>query len=270
MQNLSAEIRRERWQLARVREAHFANAIRITKLVDLVSACGIPKDVREMAAKAFLEFQLLKRRRTCQPTPPIERALGCTLGCANSEDIGLTDAATRPKGYHTHVARCRASIASGGNALQPGRKEYEGTLKVDTFEDVKRIYSGKPDELYRRKTARKFATWRRKHREAEKERVYQELQAENVMKKRRGYDQILTSRTSGDASFAPFLFDLNNQTYAFSSKITEAPKLRKIMVDKYSAETSSSDGHVLNNWQKAHQAAENNPLFHTKVMNRFA
>ena len=87
------------------------------------------------------------------------------------------------------------------------------------------------------------------------------------MKRRRGHDLLLSNRRTGDSSFAPFLFEANNQTFAYSSKISEAPKLRSVMLKKYSE--VREDGEQKNQWEKAKEAANVNPMFHTRVMNRF-
>lgn len=169
-------------------------------------------------------------------------------------------------GLLEYLERCRQVGLEGGRVLygRCGR----GVVHVDCAEEVRRRYAGKPDERYRRRMGRRYASWRRVREEREREMERREMVAEMEMKRRRGYDQLLTGRVEGDASCVPFLYELRSCAYAFSSKISEAPKLRKVMVDKYSKLEGTREKGV-DGWEQARLVAENNPMFHTKVMNRF-
>lgn len=250
--SLAADVRRDKWLLAGHLERHRKRAVnRILR--DVVVACGIPEDVRSMWRKRFLT----SRKKSWEKV-----AFTGRIGIKEEGDVLAYDEEDQ-SGYTVHVARCRDALRKGCKTLMR-QGEF---ARRDTFEEVRKRYIGKPDEIYRRRTARKYARYRREKREREAEALKQSTRAEMEMKRRRGHDHLLTARDNGDASFAPFLFELDSNAYAFSSKITDAPKLRKLMIDKYSKDDNGAND--VNGWQKAHLAAETNPLFHTRVMNRF-
>eukprot|EP00177_Eucheuma_denticulatum_P002822 GFKZ01005061.1.p2 GENE.GFKZ01005061.1~~GFKZ01005061.1.p2 ORF type:complete len:371 (+),score=59.91 GFKZ01005061.1:77-1114(+) len=250
--SLAADVRREKWLLACRLERHKKRAV-IQHLRDVVVACGIPEDIRSMWSERFL---------TRAKKDWIKVTFTGIVGGKKEGDVLAYDAEDE-SGYAVHVTRCRDASRKGCKMLiRQGEVD-----RRDTFEEVRKLYMGKPDEIYRRQTARKFARYRREKREREAESLKQSTRAEMEMKRRRGHDHLLTARGNGDASFAPFLFELDSNAYAFSSKITDAPKLRKVMIEKYSKDDNGANN--VNGWQKAQQAAETNPLFHTRVMNRF-
>lgn len=164
-----------------------------------------------------------------------------------------------------HSMLCRLSLAAGRSSH---RLAVSKCVKLDSAEAVHKRYAGKPDEIYRRKTSRRYAVWRRQQRQAQLAESQKVSKAEHAMRDSRGVDQLMTHRSVGDRSFAPFLFDLESRAYAFSSRISEAPKLRNAMLQKYSVPKAS--GNATDSLRTARLAAEVNPLFHTRVMNRFA
>ncbi|PXF49894.1 hypothetical protein BWQ96_00054 [Gracilariopsis chorda] len=263
---LFACVRRERWLTAAATAAHLTRASPTVSFVTTVF-CGIPADIRDQAHARYIELRSSIRQQAIEPVVHFGHALGAYTDTTNGSDI-LSAVVTKEEGYVVHVSRCRNNYAQGRTSLVwMNTPNLEN--RYDTFEEVKSRYAGKPDELYRRKTARKFARWRRKRREGEQEKLAVELKAEKEMKRRRGYDQRLTSREARDSSFAPFLFETNCQAYAYSTKITEAPKLRKVMIQKYN-DSDEAKQHVPDQWERALQAAKSTPLFHTRVMNRFS
>lgn len=267
---LAASLRKERWSVARAEESQRIRAVREAgRVMGLIAACGIPRDVRENAHKRFLDARACEQRRRAGKEGVVSKRIG-RLNAGTVEYTQLCGEGIRAdrKGFVQHIERCQDAFDAGVLRLFPlGGKRKISIL--DTFEEVRKRYAGRPDELYRRKTARRFATWRRQRKQKEAETLRKASRAESEMKRRRGHDHLLTERKTGDSSFAPFLFELDSNTYAFSSRITEAPKLRKVMIEKYSTASGEGEGN-LNGWEKAQQAAETNPLFHTRVMNRFA
>lgn len=266
---LAAARRKKGWCCSRAEELHRVRARRdLKRVVNVVLACGIPKDVREEARERFLGVRLEQRRRRTVKESADPKRVGrldaeteeYTQLCANGIRVDWC-------GFVQHIERCRDGLDRGAVLLYPSGRKLQ-TSMTDTGEEVRKRYAGRPDELYRRKTARKFATWTRQRKQREQEILETLSRAENEMKRRRGHDHLLSGRKAEDSSFLPFLFELDSSTYAFSSKITEAPKLRKVMLEKYSVVNQES-ADDLNTWEKAQHAAETNPLFHTRVMNRF-
>lgn len=256
---LAADVRRAKWVVASILEKHRRNAVR-QGFIDVVVACGIPWDVRQSARQKYL-----KRDQRLWGALTIVEKIGHAEGSMESNEADWNELRGDVSGFGQHVARCQEGLRAGLTTLYArGMRKH---TRLDSFEDVKRRYVGKPDEVYRRKTARKFATFRKQRQQMEGVSLQALGLAEVEMKRRRGHDHLLTSRATGDSSFAPFLFELDSNAYAFSSKITEAPKLRKVMINKYSARTDFERGP--NALEKAKQVAETNPLFHTRVMNRF-
>lgn len=254
---LAAEVRRARWVVAKAIARHRREAL-VHALRDFVLSCGIPADVRKSAHDRFL-------RRGTSKQAKVSHTVMMNVGRAQ-ENEKIDEICANANGFAQHVGRCREGIRIGLKALKL-TSDNKAKVKLDSFEEVKKRYTGKPDEIYKRKTARKFARYRRKRREEEEKMHKTCNRAEAEMKRRRGHDHLLTTRKNGDSSFAPFLFQLESNAYAFSSKITEAPKLRKAMLSKYSTKDESYG--KANGWDKAQEAAEANPLFHTRVMNRF-
>ncbi|KAI0562011.1 hypothetical protein FGB62_68g171 [Gracilaria domingensis] len=263
---LFASLRRERWLLHLAKQAHFIRAP-VPLAVVQITICGIPEDLRRAAHQRYMTYKSTLVQRLDEKRASSSWAV---IGVLEGDEEWTLYSAflTTDESYLAHVSRCRVLYSEGKRILVRVNKTVLGE-SLDDFEEVRKRYLGKPDELYRRKTARKFARWRRQQREKEKQKVAAEIRAEKEMKRRRGYDHRLTMREARDATFAPFLFDTSCNAYAYSSKITEAPKLRKIMMTKYSDTRKSSDGQQ-DQWERARQAAETNPLFHTRVMNRFA
>lgn len=253
---------RERWLKARAIEKHRKRAIpSFQPLTDIVQACLIPSDIRHAAAarftswcaagRIFRRWMGCKARVTCTALP-----LGEFESCQEVQLLGFR--------VKEHISRCRS-----GQLCDENRNGKTKFLKLDSAEDVRARYLGRPDEIYRRKTARKYATWRRVRLEEERKQRGRVGVAESQMRRRRGHDLLLSGRKADDSSFAPFLFESGERAYAFSSRISEAPKLRKVMVDKYTEHKKMENGEEGDQWERAERAAEENPLFHTRVMNRF-
>lgn len=327
--SLCADVRRHRWlvYLAEARHRHtmsmhygIDNATVMKNRLLPPLPCGIPHDVRQRYAKLHAAFKSMFGLKAGNDTPhhhrQHSRPVLVTARKQNqfvffSRPLGNGDAQQQQKQgqqqhqhqhEHSqldqtltplclliHVSRCRASLASGASRLLS--QASERTVVHVTAEAVRRKYAGKPDEIYRRKNSKRYAAWKRRVQDMAKASQSRVQSAEHKMRSSRGYDQLLTQRSYGDTSFAPFLFDTESHAFAFSSKISEAPKLRKVMLDKYAssdernknytletcatsaATTNGSEGSqrqvVVDSLQKAHVAAQTNPLFHTRVMNRF-
>lgn len=256
---LAADVRHAKWVLAKAVEQHRRRGVRHF-CRDIVVASGIPLDIRQTALKRYLE-----RNTRIQGALTIAEKVGCMDEELEAKRVECRGIRCDSNGFAQHVSRCQEGFRAGISKLHA-----HGTTKkvnLDTFDEVKRRYAGRPDEVYRRKTARKFATFRRQRRQMEEEESKRTMSAETEMRRRRGHDYLLTSREVGDSSFAPFLYELDSKAYAYSSKITEAPKLRKVMMNKYLARNDAAG--EPNAVEKARLAAESNRLFHTRVMNRF-
>lgn len=256
---------RERWLKARAIEKHRKKAIpSFQPFTDIVQACHIPSDIRHAAATRFASWCAAGRiiRRwvrcklwiTCTALP-----LGDFESCQGIQLLGFR--------VKEHISHCRSGQLSNEN--RHGKTKF---LKLDSAEEVRARYLGRPDEIYRRKTARRYATWRRLRLEEERKQRGRVGMAESHMRRRRGHDLLLSGRRADDSSFAPFLFESGERAYAFSSRISEAPKLRKVMVKKYTEHKKVEDSGAqieCDQWERAQRAAKENPLFHTRVMNRF-
>lgn len=263
---LCASKRREQWLVATAVGAHLARAP-VTVPVLTSVFCGIPSDILEKANTRYMKHCSARRKQATEPEVKYGHTLGTCTGMTTCSDLPSA-LHIKEEGYDIHVSRCRDVYVQGRTSLVMVNGPKSAT-HFDTFEEVKSRYAGMPDELYRRKTARRFARWRRKRRELEIEKVATELRAEKEMKRRRGYDQRLTSREARDSSFAPFLFETDCHAYAYSTKITEAPKLRKAMIEKYN-DSDEARQDVPDQWERALNGARSTPLFHTRVMNRFS
>lgn len=322
---LCADVRRHRW-LVYLSEARHRHTMNMHYGVDNTTAmkslsllpCGIPHDVRQRYAKLHAAFKSMFDNATTNGTPhhhrqhsrPVlmttrkrnqfvffSRPLGNVAAQQQQQtqqqhqrqqqEHNVVDQTHPPSCLLIHVSRCRASLASGASRLLS--QASERTVVRVTAEAVRRKYAGKPDEIYRRKNSKRYAAWKRRVQDMAKASQSRVQSAEHKMRSSRGYDQLLTQRSYGDTSFAPFLFDTESHAFAFSSKISEAPKLRKVMLDKYTSSdernkkytlescttSTATNGdacpqhQVVDSLQKAHVAAQTNPLFHTRVMNRF-
>lgn len=232
-------------------------------------SCGIPADISQTYAlryKAVGHFRSRPAFRSIFP-PPCRAFVSI---CPRPLQGNAVRVPFRVLGFLPplpsleHSTRCCASLAVGDTSL---RLRKAKVIKIDTPESVRLLYDGKPDEIYRRKTSRRYALWRRKQRNLQTKESHIVAMAQRAMRDSRGHDQLLAHRKTDDRSFAPFLFDHQSGAYAFSSRISDAPKLRNAMLQKYSeldiVEESASS------LETARLAAEANPLFHTRVMNRF-
>lgn len=320
--SLCADVRRHRWlvHLSETRHRHTMgmhygvnNASTMKNRLLPPLPCGIPHDVRQRYAKLYAALKSMFGVKTTNGTPhhhrqnsrPVlviarkrnqfvffSRPLGNGVAQQQQQHYQehmQIDQTLTPSCLLIHVSRCRASLASGASRLLS--QASERTVVRVTAEAVRRKYAGKPDEIYRRKNSKRYAAWKRRVQEMAKASQSRVQSAEHKMRSSRGFDQLLTQRSYGDTSFAPFLFDTESHAFAFSSKISEAPKLRKVMLDKYAssdkrnkkytletcatsstamnASKGSPQHQVVDSLQKAHVAAQTNPLFHTRVMNRF-
>lgn len=172
------------------------------------------------------------------------------------------------RGYSQYVVRARKGFLNRRREVLPLR--VEGTkCKVDCAEEVMMRYGSMPDEIYRRKSARRYAVWKRLRREEEERHARYVRRAEAEMRKRRGHDLTLSSLDETEKCFKPFVFEQEENAYAFSSKISQAPKLRKTMLTKYSVPAPQAPVRELDSLQRAQLVAETKSLFHTRVMNRF-
>lgn len=234
----------------------------------VTTKCMIPTDILRTLSMRHKSVASLPRRfafRSIFP-PPRRTSIHVparSLRTAGSVPVRLSGFLP-PIPCEEHSTLCRLSLAAG---QQVHRVRILKSVRLDSAEAVHKLYAGKPDEIYRRKMSRRYAVWRRKQRQIQLAESQKLAKAEHVMRDSRGVDQLMTHRHVDDCSFAPFLFDLESRAYAFSSRITEAPKLRNVMLQKYSALEAGED--ATDSLKTARLAAEVNPLFHTRVMNRF-
>lgn len=233
--------------------------------------CLIPVDVTRAFAMRFKTVAGLSTRPAFRAVFPPPRLTSVSIpprSLLTAAPIPLRlSGFLPPVPCEEHSALCRLSLASGESVLRSRSRPRFGCGVMDCAEAVRKLYAGKPDEIYRRKTSRQYAVWRRKQRQIQLADSRKLASAEHMMRDSRGVDQLMTHRPADDRSFAPFLFDLESRAYAFSSRISEAPKLRDAMLQKYS--TLDVSRHPTDSLKAARLAAEVNPLFHTRVMNRF-
>lgn len=282
---LHFDVRGERWESGEWRARAYGNGTRVigrtarlgtVRCLDAdpeARKCGIPAFVRgEWAARCEA---MQRQARADQATAPVmPSAVGeCEEAAQRIETAEQVSAAA------VHALRARSSFKAGDKCLKSHARlrhvrladgsvlRCEGPVQQDTYADVLKRYTGKPDELYRRKVARRFATWRRTRlvQESEERRIVAD--AEREMKRRRGHDLLLSERKAGESSFAPFLFDNSNNAFAYSTKISAKKALRESMLEKY---TSAAPDEEISSRDRAEEVAHTKELFHTRVMNRFA
>lgn len=208
--------------------------------------CTMPRDLVAIRAKRYATRKV-RITPAIAPLPDTsETAEPIAIIVAESMDTYGT------RGYAQHVARCMAR-----QGLSSKRRVYAA---LDTAASVRAIYAGLPDELYRRRTGRRYGRWRRTVGATgplEK--------AEAEMARRRGHDRLRTS--SAPDSPTTFEFD-GGAEYAFSTRITAAPRLQAAMMAKYNSPAPRPLVQV-DARARAVAFAEQRPMFHTRVMDRF-
>jgi len=166
-------------------------------------------------------------------------------------------------GYAQYVSRATASRASGVLISRPLKSSAIDIpvkyAEADTSDAVSAIYCNRPDEIYRRVSSKRFARYRRSKTDVEI--------AEAEMCRRRGADRLHTARGVNDPTV--MVFDGGEHAYAFSSRISEAPRLRGRMVRKYTSAAPQPLVARPEGVERAIEFAENAPMFHTRVMDRF-
>lgn len=275
---LAADVRRNRWMISLLEARHLVRSWQhkshvYIETASIISSCKIPLDIRQKHASRYQATQIAKSTGNdmlmfCRTRPSTLAQQGKLKWTPDDDDNKIAPQPLQPPPSLHHSRRCQLSLAAGEHGLakqmSPGPTE---TKLCGSFEETRRRYAGKPDEMYRRKNSRKFASWRRRMQELRLATAKRAENAETNMRATRGYDQLQTQRSYGDRTLAPFLFQSDTHAYAYSSRISEAPKLRKVMIEKYS--TLTTVGSAVDPYRKAVEAAENSPLFHTRVMNRF-
>ena len=133
------------------------------------------------------------------------------------------------------------------------------------YEDILRRYRSRPHELYRRRASKKFAAYRKRH--------LSNLDTANEMRKRRratAPDRLMsTTENNHEKSATPFLYSNENLTWMYNDGWSTGGR-RKGMIKKYVEMKSSEIDETLQSIEKAKSIAQNAPMFHTKVMNRFS
>eukprot|EP00188_Purpureofilum_apyrenoidigerum_P005844 Plantae.Rhodophyta-Purpureofilum_apyrenoidigerum.ctg809.p1 GENE.Plantae.Rhodophyta-Purpureofilum_apyrenoidigerum.ctg809~~Plantae.Rhodophyta-Purpureofilum_apyrenoidigerum.ctg809.p1 ORF type:complete len:364 (-),score=58.21 Plantae.Rhodophyta-Purpureofilum_apyrenoidigerum.ctg809:374-1444(-) len=131
----------------------------------------------------------------------------------------------------------------------------------DDFKHVKALYAGKPDEIYRRKSSKKFAIYRRLKlaQESHERQLHHRAEINMLRQREREGDRIRAERDT----LNPFLFCNGKNTFAYCSKLSEAGRHKEILVKKYLAVptvTAVPD---------AVDVLTSKPSFNLRVMNRF-
>lgn len=234
------DVRREFWGDRLERSRRLLDLRMQMKTVnDVVVACGIPEDVREMVKERGVRMVV---------------AGNCWTGGQGA--VGVEEGL---RGDGAYECRARRAWEEGQGVLVGVWKER---MVVDCEADVRRRYAGRPDELYRRKTSRRWSVWRRAAaaRASDAERAV--VDAEREMKRRRG-----AVADIGTSSFVGYGWDNEARVYQFCDKINGKKELRERMLRKYG---TREDGAEIGPREKAEIMAQTKELFHTKVMNRFA
>ncbi|KAA8496540.1 hypothetical protein FVE85_0269 [Porphyridium purpureum] len=136
-------------------------------------------------------------------------------------------------------------------------------------EAVRKYYSSRPDELYKRKQSRRFAQYRRIRIEQERLENNTVKSAEAGMRKRRALEMDrLRTYEEDHGGFRHYRYSNDNTAFAYCSTITQNHARRGDMIEKYSQEAGKEVSSV-DSFQRAQLLAEQLPMFHTRVMNRF-
>lgn len=282
------DIGREKWELSSSDSRSLCSQKNDSLVVEVfVHNCGIPSDVIEIVrahagnmTKKSVHVPISALQHSSWPS---RDALGFSCGeCVAAREQYKND-------FLSHCRRARRFFAAGRASLpscvsenshvlsQPNSVNdfaaagedsgiYVGSPSIsDRGEMASSACFGKPDEIYRRRAARKYATWKAEKRRNDVENRRIVHAAELEMKRRRGHDLMLSDRKVGDQDFAPFLFDNANTCFAFSSRIPDKQNLREMMINRYTC-PEVADSRKLND---ATYIAATTELFHTKVMNRF-
>lgn len=168
------------------------------------------------------------------------------------------------------LAGCGEFIARAKEGWTAGARVFVSVAKAgvdgDEEAEVRRRYNGRPDELYCRRTARRWSVWRRAAaaRAADAERAV--VDAEREMKRRRGTTGCVREEGAG-VGFVGYRWDTDEVVYAACDKINGKKALRERMLAKYGSVEAADEVGLR---EKAEIMAQTKELFHTKVMNRFA
>lgn len=235
--------------------------------------CGVPDDViaRRAGMRAEKEMVGMVEEMQVEIVVDNEVADGWWWGGGQVGECGV-----RKAGSGTWAARARGiweagglSVTCLGKRVRERGEEEEVVVEVEEWvvdvDDVRRRYTGKPDELYRRRTARRWAVWRRAVGAAAAAQGKVVACAEREMKRRRGAD-MLDSASGGDVGFKAYGWDNKKNCYMFCDKITEKKGMREGMLRKYGEVSTVVE---MSRREKAEEMAQTKELFHTRVMNRF-
>lgn len=233
------KIRAERVHIVML-EAALASAARTTEAIEEEIKQPRWLNIRYIAVLRAMSARNAVKQ-DCKPVAIVAAA-------PTAKPMFLTKSA--PLGYAEYIARASAARAAG--ALGP-------TYRVSCIEEKERLaifrrYAGLPDEMYRRHSGRRYGKWRRMNAN-----TIAKVEAEMV--RRRGADRL----EAGTVGASRYVYDGGEHVYAFSCRITAAPRLRATMVRKYSTREATT----LEPRPDAKQLASKTPMFHTRVMNRF-
>ncbi|KAJ8904055.1 hypothetical protein NDN08_000585 [Rhodosorus marinus] len=152
--------------------------------------------------------------------------------------------------------------ARGNKTPALGHRTQTFEITHDTFEMVAREYECKPDELYKRKSSKRYAAFKRKRAELEQREIRKFRRAETEMLRRRVRDG---DRVRADEnSLNRFFFCNENNTYAYCTKIPEAGRYKDSMLEKYSQAEPNEEEALT-----AQEILTSKPSFNMRVMNRF-
>mmetsp|Transcript_26881 Transcript_26881/g.104329 ORF Transcript_26881/g.104329 Transcript_26881/m.104329 type:complete len:315 (+) Transcript_26881:176-1120(+) len=148
-------------------------------------------------------------------TPLESRVLGSGEGIFMSELLQTYVEIAR-------LAYSQRALENSGKNKTPCLEHRAQTSEMthDTFETVATEYQGKPDELYKRRSSKRYAAFKRKRAELERREMKKLRRAETEMLRRRVRDG---DRVRADEnSLNRFFFCNENTTYAYCTKIPEA------------------------------------------------
>lgn len=283
------DVRRDRWLRSRsrgIKQSLFGSNDVVDK-IDTIEQGGIPDDIVARNRSRYSAYKTGSSSSGWYDTVQTNQKVIFKHSIACGECL---EARTKIDGnLALYSNRARRNFHSGAPSLLPLAAEKSCCLRqpavnrphgrnsisakhlqcseIDPLRPSLEIsYHGMPDEIYRRKAAKRYVAWKKKVRELESEKQSAIVFAEQEMKRRRGHDLLLSTRISTQRDFAPFLFENSNTCFAFSSKISQKAALCESMVKKYSSSEEPKQTALV---ASALHVANTKQLFHSKVMNRF-
>jgi len=179
-----------------------------------------------------------------------------------------------PEILRAYVEQARVNYRAyiSDSSFRSGQLSPLSTAPMSRSEELSvcELYGGSPDEVYRRKSSKKYAAYKRMVREREAEEASRLGRAEAHRRRvlQRQGDRLRTTEHS-EQGFRTMRFCNENTAYAFSASITQNHKHRDSMIGKYLHSAQHEKAPEKDSFEIAEECARTKPMFHTRVMNRF-